>query len=37
MKKYHLLGCRFNEAYILEDYFVGRLKDQNIFAAYKMT
>lgn len=37
MKKYHLNGLRFDEAYIIEDYFVARLKNKNIFAAYKIS
>lgn len=37
MKKYHLNGLRFDEAYIIEDYFVARLKNKNIFAAYRIS
>lgn len=37
MRKYHLVGIKFNESYIVDDYFVGRLKDTNLFHAYKIT
>lgn len=37
MRKYHLTGIKFDEAYIVEEYFVGRLKGKNIFYAYKIS
>lgn len=37
MKKYHLYGHKFDEAYIVEDYFVARVKGNNVFYAFKAT
>ena len=37
MKKYHLYGYKFDEAYITEQHFVARLKGKNIFYAFKIT
>lgn len=37
MKKYHLIGFKFDESYIVDDYFLARIKGQNIFNAYKIT
>ena len=37
MKKYHLTGYKFDESYIVEDYFVARLKGRNVFYAFKHT
>jgi len=37
MRKYHLHGHKFDEAYIVEDYFVGRVKGRNVFYSFKVT
>ena len=37
MKKYHLQGHKFDEAYIVEDYFVARAKGKNVFYGFKVT
>lgn len=37
MKKYHVNGLKFDEGYIIDDYFAARLKGKNIFYAFKIT
>lgn len=37
MKKYHLNGYKFDEAYITEEHFVARLKGKNVFYAFRIT
>jgi hypothetical protein len=37
MKKYHVNGLKFDEGYIIDDYFAARLKGRNIFYAFKIT
>lgn len=37
MKKYHLTGFKFDESYIVDDYFLGRLKGKNIFLGFRIT
>ena len=37
MKKYHMHGHKFDESYIVEDYFLARAKGRNVFYAFKVT
>lgn len=37
IKKYHLNGFKFDESYIVDEYFLGRLKGKNIFYGFKIT
>lgn len=37
MKKYHINGYKFDEAYIVENYFLARLKGKNTFCAFNIT
>ena len=36
MRTQHLLGMKFDEAYIVGNYFLARLKHQNIFHAFDL-
>ncbi len=36
MKKYHLRNFKFDEAYIVDNYYLGRLKGKNTFYAFKI-
>lgn len=36
MRRYHLNGIKFDEAYIVEEYFVARIKNKNVFYAFKI-